>query len=239
MQNVKTPEQSTVIFFGNEERLHQGMRILLRITHLLLLVAFVPLLLKAADVLPEFSEKYLAAAEKKHGTGAKKRMQGWARLIADNRNKSEQEKLDLVNSFFNKTPYVSDQKHWGKKDYWATPAEMLATNGADCEDYAIAKYFTLVALGVDSNKLKITYVKAITEAHMVLTYYPQPNAVPLVLDNMIPHIKLATQRPDLKPVYAFNGDGMWLVKSQTLGRIGGSGNIRFWREMKSRMGKEF
>ena len=210
-----------------------------RVIYLLLLAIFLPLFLRAADVLPEFSEKYLAAVEKKHGAGAKKRMQDWARLISDNRNRTDLEKLELANNFFNKTPYLSDQKHWGKKDYWATPAEMLATNAADCEDYAIAKYFTLVAMGVDIGKLKITYVKAITEAHMVLTYYSQPNAVPLVLDNMIPHIKNASQRPDLKPVYAFNGDGLWLVKSDTLGRVGGSGNIRFWREMKGRMGKEF
>jgi predicted transglutaminase-like cysteine proteinase len=236
---VRNLERSTATFFGNERHLHQGVRILLRITYFLLLVIFLPLLLKAADVLPEFSEKYLAAAEKKYGAGAKNRMQEWSRLIAENRNKPEQEKLQLVNSFFNRVPYVSDQKHWRKKDYWATPAEMLASHGADCEDYAIAKYFTLVALGVDNSKLKITYVKAISEAHMVLTYYSQPNAIPLVLDNLIPHIKPASQRPDLKPVYAFNADGMWLVKSQTLGRIGDSGNIRFWREMKSRMGKEF
>lgn len=239
MQNVRALDISSAIFFGNEKRLHQGMRILLRIMYLLLLVIFLPMLLQAADVLPEFSEKYLAAAEKKYGAGAKSRMQAWSRLISENRNKPEQEKLQLVNDFFNKVPYVSDLKHWGKMDYWATPAEMLASNGGDCEDYAIAKYFTLVALGVDSSKLKITYVKATREAHMVLTYYPEPNAVPLVLDNLIPHIKLASQRPDLKPVYAFNGDGLWLVKSQTLGRVGNSSNIRFWKEMKNRMGKEF
>ena len=207
--------------------------------YILLFLIGLPLFLRAADVLPDFTEKYFAAAEKKYGINAKKRIQAWAKLISDNRNKPEMEKLRLVNDFFNKTPYLSDQKHWKKKDYWATPAEMLATNGADCEDYAIAKYFTLVALGVDNSKLKITYVRAISEAHMVLTYYSTPNTIPLVLDNLIPHIKSATQRPDLKPIYAFNGDGMWLIKSNKLGRVGGSGNIRFWREMKNRMGKEF
>ncbi len=236
---VNTLDILTVPSFGHEKYLRQGLRFLYRLSRVLLLAVFLPLLLRAADVLPEFSEAYLAAAEKKYGAAAKGRMQAWASLISDNRSKPETNKLQLVNSFFNKVPYVSDQQHWGKKDYWATPAEMLASNGGDCEDYAIAKYFTLVAMGVDSNKLKITYVRSISEAHMVLTYYAQPNAVPLVLDNLIPHIKPATQRPDLKPIYAFNGDGMWLVKSQTLGHIGDSGNIRFWREMKSRMGKEF
>lgn len=236
---MKALETLTAIFSGNNNRQHQGLRFLYRVSYVLLLAIFLPLLLQAADVLPELSEKYLAAAEKKYGAGAKKRMQAWGRLIAENQNKPEMEKLQLVNDFFNKIPYVSDLKNWGKLDYWATPSETLASNGGDCDDYAIGKYFTLVALGVDNSKLKITYVKATREAHMVLTYYPQPNAVPLVLDNLIPHIKPATQRPDLKPVYAFNGDGLWLVKSQNLGRVGNSTNIRFWREMKSRIGKEF
>jgi predicted transglutaminase-like cysteine proteinase len=33
----------------------------------------------------------------------------------------------------------------GVEDCWATPAEMLSINGADCEDFAIDKYFTLIA----------------------------------------------------------------------------------------------
>ena len=167
----------------------------------------------------------------------------WDKLIKQNQSKSEPEKLRLVNDFFNRIRYVSDLEHWGVEDFWATPAELLASNGGDCEDYAIAKYFTLVAMHVDPNKLKITYVKARVNnkmiAHMVLTYYTQPNAVPLVLDSLNKQIRPATQRPDLTPVYAFNGDGLWIVKSRTENRVGGSGKIRFWNEMKSRMGKEF
>lgn len=205
----------------------------------LLLFVFLPLLLSAADILPEFSEKYIAAAEKKYGSGARTRMQAWERLISENRNKPEMEKLQIVNDFANKTPYMLDKKQWGIENYWATPAQFVASNNGDCKAYAIAKYFTLVAMGVDSSKLKITYVRATREAHMVLAYYPQPDAVPLILDNLIPYIKPASQRPDLKPIYSFNGDGLWLVKSQTENRVGNSSNIRFWREMRNRMGKEF
>lgn len=203
-----------------------------------------PLLPKAADVLPPLTNAYLGSAAAKYGINAKKRLQDWDRLIKQNQNKPETEKLQIVNDFFNRIRYVSDLEHWKIEDYWATPAEMLATNGGDCEDYAIAKYFTLVAMHVDPNKLKITYVKARVNnkmiAHMVLTYYSQPNTVPLVLDSLNKQIRPATQRPDLTPVYAFNGDGLWIVKSRTQqNRVGGSGKIRFWNEMKSRMGKEF
>lgn len=197
----------------------------------------------AADVLPPLTNAYLNSAAAKYGISAKKRLQDWDKLIKQNQSKSEPEKLRLVNDFFNRIRYVSDLEHWGVEDFWATPAELLASNGGDCEDYAIAKYFTLVAMHVDPNKLKITYVKARVNnkmiAHMVLTYYTQPNAVPLVLDSLNKQIRPATQRPDLTPVYAFNGDGLWIVKSRTENRVGGSGKIRFWNEMKSRMGKEF
>lgn len=214
-----------------------------RLVFVILLAIVLPLLPYAADVLPPLTNAYLNSAAAKYGISAKKRLQDWDKLIKQNQNKSEAEKLQLVNDFFNRIRYVSDLEHWKVEDYWATPAEMLVTNGGDCEDYAIAKYFTLVAMHIDPNKLKITYVKARVNnkmiAHMVLTYYSQANAVPLVLDSLNKQIRPATQRPDLTPVYAFNGDGLWIVKSRTENRVGGSGKIRFWNEMKSRMGKEF
>ena len=151
----------------------------------------------------------------------------------------EQEKLERVNNFFNQNvDFVDDLIHWSVEDYWATPIEFLATGAGDCEDYSIAKYFTLLELGVDENKMRITYVKAyqLNQAHMVLTYFAKPKAVPLVLDNLLPVIKPATQRKDLLPVYSFNGSGLWLAKSRGAGkRIGGSDRLSLWSELKQRM----
>lgn len=192
------------------------------------------------------SERIFNAAERKYGGDAKRRLIAWQQLIASSRQKPEREKLAAVNDFFNQISFVSDAEHWRKEDYWATPAEMLASNGGDCEDFSIGKYYTLVALGVSMDKLRITYVKArnwnpINQAHMVLTYYPTPSAIPLVLDNLLPEIKPASLRPDLTPVYSFNGDGLWLAKERGEGKgvSGGSRNIGFWRELNARMGKEF
>ena len=199
----------------------------------------------AVDLDISLSEKVLAGAEKKYGPGARNRLLAWAKLAAEHRHKPELQKLKVVNDFFNRVRYVSDLQHWGVQDYWATPAEMLASNGGDCEDFAIAKYFTLAAMGVNLDKLKITYVKAtsynpINQSHMVLTYFATPTAVPLVLDNLINEIRPATQRRDLTPIYAFNGQGLWLAKARSLGRVGtGPGNIRPWRELRARLGKEF
>jgi predicted transglutaminase-like cysteine proteinase len=201
--------------------------------------------LLAADFVVQLSEKVLVSAEKKFGAPARERLTAWTRLMADNKKKTEPEKLKLVNDFFNRVPFESDIDHWNLQDYWATPTEMLATNGGDCEDYAIAKYFTLLALGVNMDKMRINYVKArnlptAEQAHMVLTYYAKPDAIPLVLDNLIPDIKSAADRADLLPVYSFNGEGLWLAKERGSGRVeGGSSKISLWNQLNARMGKEF
>lgn len=204
----------------------------------------------AASDLPriQFTPHMLDVAEKKHGPLARQRLEAWQKVAWSSRERPEIEKLRQVNDFFNRIPFVSDAEHWGVNDYWATPTEMLMTNGGDCEDYAIAKYFTLLMLGVPMEKLKITYVKARnpqwtppSQAHMVLTYYADNKAIPLVLDNLIPEIRPASQRSDLTPVYAFNGAGLWLAQQRGLGKTveGGSNNIGFWRDLIARMGKEF
>jgi predicted transglutaminase-like cysteine proteinase len=194
----------------------------------------------------QIDERVIASAERKYGPIARKRLEDWQQLLDTGQSKTESQKLALVNSFFNTVPWVSDPEHWKKADYWATPVEMLASNGGDCEDFAIGKYFTLVALGVPDEKLKITYVKTrdpnpINQSHMVLAYYSTPTGVPLVLDNLVPEIKSGTQRADLTPVYSFNGSGLWLAKERGTGKQveGGSSNIAFWRELTARMGQEF
>lgn len=187
------------------------------------------------------TDKNLSYVEKKYGQAARKRLIDWRELMISGQNKPESQKLELVNRFFNQALFVSDLDHWGMEDYWATPVEMLATNGGDCEDFAIAKYFTLVEMGVPVNRLQITYVKALSlnQAHMVLTYYPTPEAIPQVLDNLVSEIKPATLRRDLVPVYSFNGDGLWLAKERGLGRnVGKSDRISLWRTMEARIGKE-
>ena len=155
------------------------------------------------------------------------------------RDEDEDSKLRRVNDFFNRNvKYVSDEKHWGQKDYWATPYESLTTQGADCEDFVIAKYYTLKELGVEVEKMRITYVKAlrINQAHMVLTYFPTPDAIPLVLDNLVGKIYSASRRTDLEPVYSFNGSGMWLERMKGQGvRMGNPNKLDLWTGLRLRM----
>lgn len=185
------------------------------------------------------SEETLKTVRSKYGVNAEKRLLAWQKLIREDDSTTDMEKLEKVNTFFNRVHFVSDQKHWGKKDYWATPVEFLATGGGDCEDFSLAKYFTLKALGVPESKLNMTYVKAIklNQAHMVITYYETPKSVPLVLDNLVKTIKPATKRTDLAPVFSFNGSGLWMSKARGKGKQvkGGNDKLKNWQNLLSRM----
>lgn len=195
-------------------------------------------ILSFSSISLELNEELFTFIQKRFGAQAVERLNQWEKIANLKKNISNVNKLKLVNSFFNKAEFISDQKHWGKEDYWATPLELLATNGGDCEDYSIAKYFTLREMGVPMDKMKITYVKAVklNQAHMVLAFYPEPSADPLILDNLINDIKPASKRNDLVPVYSFNGEGLWLSKlrGQEGKRIGGSDKLKNWQELLTR-----
>lgn len=183
-------------------------------------------------------EKLISDIEKEYGLFAKRRLLAWQDLIRNDTSESDLEKLTKVNNFFNQMRFVDDIVHWKQTDYWATPVEFLSTDGGDCEDFSLAKYFTLRAMGVDDSKLNMTYVKALrlNQAHMVVTYHSKPAAVPLVLDNLVAEILPASKRKDLLPVYSFNGSGLWLAKSRGRGKkVGSSEKLKRWKDLLSRM----
>ncbi len=190
------------------------------------------------------SDKLISYMGAKYGSDAEQRLLDWEKLIDKGKSASERDRLDLANDFFNRIPYVSDLQHWGVKDYWATPVEMLASDGGDCEDYAIGKYFTLIAMGVSEDKLRITYVRElrfdpVDQAHMVLAYYQTPDADPLILDNVDKAIWPGSERDDLVPVYSFNGAGLWLAKERGAGmEVGKPDRISMWNDLIARMNRE-
>ncbi|WP_095152950.1 cysteine protease LapG [Pseudomonas sp. Irchel s3b5] len=169
------------------------------------------------------------------------RINDWQYLLASQKQIGELAQLNVVNRFFNKqVRYVEDIDLWHEVDYWETPIEALWKGAGDCEDYAIAKYFSLRHLGVPSEKLRITYVKALTQnrAHMVLTYYSTPEAVPLVLDILIDAIKPASQRTDLLPVYSFNAEGLWLPGTKGNKKVGDTKRLSRWQDVLKKMQAE-
>lgn len=159
----------------------------------------------------------MASAAQAHGTKA---ISGWQALrpvLTAALLQADVARLQAINDFFNRRiVFRDDVQVWGQIDYWASPFEMLSKGEGDCEDFALAKYFSLRAVGVAANKLRLVYVRAQmggpggpVQAHMVLAYYAQPDAEPLILDNLISELRPASRRPDLTPVFSFNADGLW------------------------------
>jgi predicted transglutaminase-like cysteine proteinase len=157
----------------------------------------------------------------------RQRIDAWQQLLATQKQVGELEQLNVVNQFFNRQMrYEEDIDLWHEVDYWETPIEALWKGAGDCEDYAIAKYFSLRHLGVSSDKLRITYVKALrlNRAHMVLTYYASPEA--------------ANQRTDLLPVYSFNAEGLWLPGAKGNKKVGDTKRLSRWQDVLKKMQAE-
>jgi len=206
------------------------------IMSLLLMIGFV---VTAKNINSLDESKIVNAIIKNYGERAGKRGSAWFRLMENAASLSEAEKLEKVNIFFNRLKFIDDIKLWGLSNYWATPIEFIGVNGGDCEDFAIAKYFTLLELGISDKKMRITMVKALTlnQYHMVVAYYKTPGAIPVILDNINTKIKPATQRKDLIPVYSFNGKQLWLNKKKGQGVVAGkSQRLKKWTDLNQRMG---
>lgn len=169
---------------------------------------------------PYVEKVLLKKITKKYKVFAKKRFFYQEKSLDSVRNKTDLEKLNKVNNFYNSVRYMSDLKVYKKKDYWATPWEFLGKDKGDCEDYVISKYFALLYLGVNSKKLFFTYVRSskFKAAHMVLTYFKTPRSEPLILDNNNHKIFPALKRKDLTPIYNFNGESLYRASKKGNGK---------------------
>lgn len=177
------------------------------------------------------------------GPGSTAILKDWQKTMTDSRNLSETEKVKRINGFFNRhIRFEDDSQTWGQADYWATPIETMGKGQGDCEDFSIAKYYSLMELGIPVAKLRMVYVKArqmgpagpVIQAHMVLAYYPTPTADPLVLDNLNPEIRPASTRSDLTPIFSFNSQGIW----HGTGNQAGNSNLSRWQDLLQRAHNE-
>lgn len=214
---------------------------------LLLLVACFSLLLSLQAIALINFNKLQSLAKERYGDRAQADFVELQSLVNKLQTASELDKVKLINEFVNDKIRIfeDDIKVWNKPDYWATPLESIGKQSGDCEDYSIAKYLFLKELKVPNEKLKITYVRAqmggpsskIFQAHMVLSYYPEPSAQPLILDNMIADVRIASRRPDLKPIFTFNSEGLWIGGS-TNSKGDSSEHLSRWRDLLTRAQSE-
>lgn len=173
-----------------------------------------------------------------HDPQTTQRFTAWENLMHHSLDKSESEKIKLVNDFFNRMSWVSDKDLWNKKDYWATPIESLIRNAGDCEDFSIAKYFTLLAMDIPFERLRINYVRiSDKENHMVLSYYPSLDSEPLILDNVNKQLLNKSDRPDLTFLFSFNSENLWLANNEVI-KIDQNNSLNNWSSMMNRIEKE-
>ncbi len=193
----------------------------LRLAHIGLMMLF-------AGIALSIDESRMLQTARGLGPPAVEGLVAWQKMHNAATTATESSRVDTVNQFFNRRiRYVDDVVVWGQTDYWATPLETLNKGAGDCEDYAVAKYFTLLALGIPPSRLRLTYVRAAMSRdgqitfvpHMVLAYYPHPGREPLVLDSLVDSIKPASARPDLRPVFSFNSDGLWEQMGSTASTV--------------------
>ncbi len=192
-------------------------------------------------------DRMLGLAASQYGNRAEQNIRDLRTLLGNLQNTDELEKVKRINLFVNQRirAFGNDIDIWGKSDYWATPLESLGREAGDCEDFSIAKYLFLRELDVSNDKLRLTYVRAqiggpnsrIFQAHMVLSYYETPDAEPLILDNLIGDIRVASRRPDLKPIFGFNSNGLWVVGSSS-SRGDSSTHLSRWRDLLERARNE-
>lgn len=189
-------------------------------------------------------DRLLASFTQRWGNDAVSKFTNWQTTLQGLRKSSDTERLKKVNDFFNRSiAFGEDSVIWNQPDYWATPVETLGQGAGDCEDFAIAKYYSLKEVGVAPEKLRLIYVRAKVgstdsvgaQAHMVLAYYAQPDSEPLVLDNLINDIRPASRRPDLVPVFSFNSDGVFTgVSGKESAPVAGTGRLSRWEDLLKR-----
>lgn len=171
----------------------------------------------------------------------------WKDLLAELAGQPASEQSVRVNEFFHRTiRYRTDEQLYRQEDYWASPLETLGHGLGDCEDWAIAKYIALRQLGVSDDQLRLIYVRAriggarspITQAHMVLGYYPAADEEPIILDSLISSVLPASQRTDLSPVFSFNSRGLWVGQGSAPAAGTPTARLSQWRDVIARMQQE-
>jgi predicted transglutaminase-like cysteine proteinase len=144
----------------------------------------------------------------------------WTTFLDSVRRQPRKQQLEAVNAWANTRPYVEDIQNYHVSDYWATPGQFLA-HGGDCEDYAIAKYFSLVRLGFAADDLRIVIVDDtnLNAFHAVLAVRAEGTV--WLLDNQLQHIVPMDVAVQYVPIYSLNEHGWWMhsMPKITLGNV--------------------
>jgi len=132
----------------------------------------------------------------------------WRELLDTLRPLTQMEQVRGLNPAINGlAKYADDDVLYSEADHWATPLEFLS-QGADCEDYAVIKFFSLLDLGFTPDQLRLVIAR--DEKRSVIHAFV---AVILdqtyILDSL--HDEPIEQRHLLRyrPLYSFNTEAQW------------------------------
>ncbi|MEE8334668.1 MAG: transglutaminase-like cysteine peptidase [Alphaproteobacteria bacterium] len=156
-----------------------------------------------------FDERKLADAPCTSTVFNRCHLREWKKFLKGLRGETRAEQIKLVNQFMNRHRYIIDPRNYGVPDYWATPRQFLTRDG-DCEDYAIAKYLSLRALGFKPRQMRIVVLQDLnlSTAHAVLVVYQGRRK--LILDNQIKMVVDHAVIRHYRPIYSINEEAWWL-----------------------------
>lgn len=156
-----------------------------------------------------FSERQLADAPCTSTLFNQCHLKEWKEFLASQKGKSKLSQVRAVNAYMNRQRYFTDPRNYGVKDYWATPAQFFKRNG-DCEDYAIAKFMSLRALGFTNKDMRIVVLQDMNlrVGHAILVVHLDGQA--LVLDNQVRSVVPAETIRHYRPIYSINEHNWWL-----------------------------
>ena len=145
------------------------------------------------------------------------KLRSYSHIIEQAKNLSREDQIELVHRYINRTPYDDDKviRHYDQegsqigvtRTSWKTLYDFLI-EGGDCEDYATAKYFMLVELGIKVPDLRVvvTYSDKLFGYHAVLALRQPDNSIWL-LDSNYPIKK--NSHMGYRWIYAMNDQAVW------------------------------
>ncbi len=143
----------------------------------------------------------------------------WLSFLAPLSGQTRRAQLDAVNQWANAKPYVEDWVNWHVADYWETPGEFIA-RGGDCEDFAIAKYFSLIRLGFAPQDLRIVVVSDTRTGGFHAVLAARLDGTVLLLDNFLPAVVTMASQPQYLPIYSLNQQG-WTMHDSPIVQMAG------------------
>lgn len=152
--------------------------------------------------------KWVASNQSQARAAQTEQTREWKSFLATLRGQGRREQIEAVNHYMNKIAYIADKQNYGVDDYWATIEEFM-TRGGDCEDYALAKYRSLMQLGFSANELRlvILYDQDKRINHAVLAVMLDGKWK--ILDNQVQNVRDDDEISNYKPIYAISQNSWW------------------------------